>query len=140
MRWARELVDNGYAIVMPDSFSPRGHAGGVSVNSSPSRNDVAPARRAPDAYAALAYLRTLPYVDGSQIGIVGGSHGGSTTLASIVAPAREKEPLAQEKRTGFSAAVDLYPSCASRLGGLARIAGKTAEVVRSRAMSACTNP
>ena len=90
MRWARELVENGYAIVMPDSFTARGHAGGVCTNPSPSRNDVAPFRRAPDAYAALAYLRTLSYVDGSRIGIMGGSHGGATTLASIVAPGTGK--------------------------------------------------
>ena len=117
MRWARELVENGYVIVMPDSFTARGHAGGVCTDPSPSRNDVAPFSPRTDAYAALAYLRTLPYVDGSRIGLMGGSHGGSTTLASIVAPEREKEPLAHEKRTGFSAAVALYPGCAARLGG-----------------------
>ena len=117
IRWARELVERGYVIVVPDSFTTRGHAGGVCTNPSPSRNDVAPARRALDAYAALAYLRTLTYVHGSRIGIMGGSHGGSTTLASVVAPETEREPLAQEKRTGFSAAVALYPNCAARLGG-----------------------
>jgi dienelactone hydrolase len=116
MRWARELVDKGYVIVLPDSFTSRGHAGGVCTNPSPSRNEVAPVRRARDAYAALAYLRTLPYVDGSRVAIMGGSHGGSTTLASVVAPEREKEPLAQEKRAGFAAAVALYPGCAARLG------------------------
>ena len=117
IRWARELVERGYVIVVPDSFTTRGHAGGVCTNPSPSRNNVAPARRALDAYAALAYLRTLTYVHGSRIGIMGGSHGGSTTLASVVAPETEREPLAQEKRTGFSAAVALYPNCAARLGG-----------------------
>ena len=95
IRWARELVERGYVIVMPDSFTARGHAGGVCTNASPSRNEVAPARRVDDAYAALAYLRTLPYVDGSRIGIMGGSHGGSSTLASLVAPERGMEPLAQ---------------------------------------------
>ena len=117
IRWARELVERGYVIVVPDSFTTRGHAGGVCTNPSPSRNKVAPARRALDAYSALAYLRTLTYVDGSRIGIMGGSHGGSTTLASVVAPETEREPLAQAKRTGFSAAVALYPNCAARLGG-----------------------
>lgn len=117
IRWARELVERGYVIVVPDSFTTRGHAGGVCTNPSPSRNNVAPARRALDAYSALTYLRTLTYVDGSRIGIMGGSHGGSTTLASVVAPETEREPLAQEKRTGFSAAVALYPNCAARLGG-----------------------
>jgi dienelactone hydrolase len=116
IRWARELVEKAYVIVIPDSFTTRGHAGGVCTDPSPSRNDVAPSRRVPDAYAALAYLRAQPYVDTTRIGIMGGSHGGSTTLASVVAPEREEEPLAQEKRTGFSAAVALYPGCAARLG------------------------
>jgi dienelactone hydrolase len=47
---------------------------------------------------------------------MGGSHGGSTTLATMAAPQRQNEPLAQEKRTGFKAAVALYPGCAARLG------------------------
>jgi dienelactone hydrolase len=117
MRWARKLVENGYVIVLPDSFTVRGHGGGVCTDPSPSRNDVAPAQRVPDAYAALAYLRTLPYVDESRIGIMGGSHGGATTLVSIAAPERAQEPLAQEQRSGFSAAIALYPSCAPYLEG-----------------------
>src|SRR5262249_31120963 len=28
-RWAAELVKRGYVIAMPDSFTPRGHPGGV---------------------------------------------------------------------------------------------------------------
>ena len=116
MRWARQLTDNGYVIVMPDSFTTRGFPAGVCTDASPSRINVAPARRAYDAYAALAYLRALSYVDGSRIGIMGGSHGGSTTLATMVAPERQEEALAREKRFGFSAAVALYPGCAVRLG------------------------
>lgn len=112
MRWARLLVDSGYVIVIPDSFATRGHAGGVCTDSSPTRNQVAPARRAYDAYAALAYLRTLSDVDGSRVGILGGSHGGSTTLSTIAAAERPKDPLAQEKRRGFNVAVALYPGCA----------------------------
>ncbi|MSP38205.1 MAG: dienelactone hydrolase family protein [Deltaproteobacteria bacterium] len=117
LRWARELVEDGYVIVIPDSFSTRGHPGGVCTDASPSRNSVAPRRRAFDAYAALAYLRTQSYVDGSRVGIMGGSHGGSTTLSTITAPERPKDPLAQEKRRGFSAAVALYPGCAPYSGG-----------------------
>lgn len=112
LRWARELVAEDYVIVIPDSFSTRGHAGGVCTDASPSRNSAAPARRAFDAYAALAYLPTLAYVDGSRVGIMGGSHGGSTTLSTIAAPERPKDPLAQEKRRGFNVAVALYPGCA----------------------------
>src|SRR5512132_3955639 len=116
MRWATELVKSGYVILIPDSFSTRGHAAGVCTDSSPSRNDVAPARRASDAYAALSYLRTLAFVDGARIGIMGGSHGGSTTLFTMLTPQRPDEPLAQEKRMGFRGAVALYPSWGIRLG------------------------
>jgi dienelactone hydrolase len=114
-RWARELAGRGYLVLAPDSFSTRGHAAGVCTNPSPSRNEVSPLRRVRDAYAALAYLRTLPHVDGRRVGLMGGSHGGSTTLASMVAPASDTEPLAQERRAGFAAAVALYPGCGGRL-------------------------
>jgi len=115
-RWARELLGRGYVIVIPDSFTTRGHAGGVCTDPSRSRAEVNPGRRARDAYAALAYVRTLPYVDGARVGMMGGSHGGSTTLASMVAPESGAEPLARDKRNGFAAAVALYPACGERLG------------------------
>src|SRR2546423_303467 len=74
-RWAKELVRRGYAVLIPDSFTTRGHPDGVCTDASPSRNDVSPARRVRDAYAALAYLRTLTFVDASHVGLMGGSHG-----------------------------------------------------------------
>jgi dienelactone hydrolase len=116
MRWARQLVDNGYVIAIPDSFSTRGFPNGVCTDPAPGRRDVGPDQRVADAYAALAHLRTLPYVDGSRIAIMGGSHGGSTTLASVAAPQSEGEPLAQEKQHGFRAAVAFYPGCAAPYG------------------------
>jgi dienelactone hydrolase len=102
-RWATELVGRGYVVMMPDSFTTRGFPAGVCTNSSPRRNDVAPSRRVRDAYASLAHLRTLPYVDGSRVGLMGGSHGGATTLAAMVAPSSSP---------GFRAGVALYPGCA----------------------------
>jgi dienelactone hydrolase len=115
-RWARELVARGYVVLMPDSFSTRGFPDGVCTSVARPGIDVSPTRRAYDAYAALAHARTLPYVDGQHVGLMGGSHGGSTTLASMVAPASDREPLARERRAGFAAAVALYPRCAARLG------------------------
>ena len=46
------------------------------------------------------------------MGLMGGSHGGSTTLASMLAPDGNPDPLAQAARAGFAAAVALYPTCA----------------------------
>jgi dienelactone hydrolase len=108
-RWSNELVAKGYVTLLPDSFSPRGHAGGICTVPPLQRSaGVTPVDRANDAYAALAYLHTLPYVDRNRIGVMGGSHGGASTLATMVAPqAREK---------GFIAAVALYPSCSLNVG------------------------
>ena len=110
-RWAKELVGRGYVVIMPDSFSTRGFPDGVCTDASRSRDDVSPARRVRDAYAPLAHLRTLPYVDGAHIGLMGGSHGGSTTLTSMIAPESDADLLAKERRAGFAAAVALYPGC-----------------------------
>lgn len=109
-RWAKLLVRQGYVVVIPDSFSTRGHADGVCVNPSPTRNEVSPQRRVRDAYAALEHARTLSYVDGAHVGVMGGSHGGSTTLATLAVLARP--PGAPR----FAAGVALYPGCDARYG------------------------
>jgi dienelactone hydrolase len=90
---------------MPDSFSTRGFPSGVCTDARPGRSSVSPSRRAHDAHAALAHARNLAFVDGRHVGLMGGSHGGSTTLFSLVAPQAEG---------GFSAAVALYPACRAR--------------------------
>jgi len=115
-RWARELGARGYVTVIPDSFTTRGRPDGVCTDASPGRADVAPSRRVRDAYAALVHTQALPYVDGRRVGLMGGSHGGSTTLAAMAAPAPSGERLAREKRAGFAAAVALYPGCGAALG------------------------
>lgn len=117
-RWAGELVGRGYVVILPDSFTTRGIPGGVCTTAPTRGIDVSPERRARDAYAALAHLRTLPWIAGRRVGLMGGSHGGTTTLASMQAPAGDFEPLAADKRAGFAAAVALYPRCAPRSGGL----------------------
>ena len=115
-RWAKELVGRGYVVILPDSFTTRGRADGVCTTSSTRGVDVSAERRARDAYAALGHLRTLAYVDGRRVGLMGGSHGGTTTLAAMRAPAGDFEPLVADKRAGFAAAVALYPRCLGRTG------------------------
>lgn len=99
-RWASVLLQRGYAVVIPDSFSTRGFPAGVCTDPSPARFDVRPLRRVDDAYAALAHARSLPQIDAARIGVMGGSHGGTATLLA-----------ASARRHGFAAAVALYPGC-----------------------------
>ena len=107
-RWSRELVARGYLVARPDSFGTRGFPGGVCTDSSPARGRVSPVQRVRDAYAALAYVRSLPGVDRDRVGLMGGSHGGSTTLAAMAQGAGSPAGAAAK---GFAAAVALYPGC-----------------------------
>ena len=115
-RWAAELVPQGYVVLIPDSFTPRGFPDGVCFipgsQSAPANGFV----RATDAYGGLAALRALPFVDGKRVGVMGGSHGGWTTLAAMLAPREGDNALAEATREGFAAAVALYPGCAARYG------------------------
>src|SRR5262249_57721838 len=91
-RWGKEFVQGGYIVIISDSFTTRDYPAGVCTDPSPNRAEVSPFRRVRDAYAALDYVRTLPDVDGSRVGLIGGSHGGTTSLASLGAPASHPEP------------------------------------------------
>jgi dienelactone hydrolase len=110
-RWADELVPQGYAVIIPDSFTPRGFDHGVCTIGREAQERANGFVRAADAYGALAYLRTLPNIDGRHVGIMGGSHGGWTTLASMYVPIDPKNRLVAVKRDGFAAGIALYPAC-----------------------------
>src|SRR5262249_22817653 len=98
-RWQTRLVRAGYAVIQPDSFSTRGHPNGVCADGSPPIVNYV--QRGRDAYAALDYAQSLPFVDPKRVAILGGSHGGSTTLAAIV-----QRPLtAARTASGFVGAV-----------------------------------
>jgi dienelactone hydrolase len=107
-RWARRLMQDGYVTIWPDSFSERGHPNGVCTDhTSPVGYKV----RAADAYAALKYLQSLPFVDPRRIAVMGGSHGGSSALATIV-----DVPANGAAKPGFRAGIALYPGCGVRFG------------------------
>ena len=97
--------------VWPDSFVQRGRPKGVCTDPSPPR--VTPEMRADDARSALAYVRSLPFVDAKRVAVMGGSHGGNTTLATIV----EAPGYSGEAKAGFVAAIALYPNCNRSFGG-----------------------
>jgi dienelactone hydrolase len=104
------LTARGYVTIWPDSFAPRGRSKGVCVDAAPPR--ITHDERAGDAYAALAYLRSLAFVDAKRVAVMGGSHGGSSALASIVDTPRN----AERGQIGFAAAIALYPACGLSFG------------------------
>ena len=101
IEWSAVLNARGYAVLYPESFAPRRASGGC-VGGGPA---VRPWNERPrDAYGALAYLQSLPFVIGDRIGLMGWSHGGGTVLFTIdrSSPAR---PAALPKGD-FRAAVE----------------------------------
>jgi len=115
-RWAEELVAQGYVVLIADSFSRRGLPNGVCTAPNNEGSRANGFVRAQDSYGAFAALRGLPFVDAGRVGLMGGSHGGWTTLASLAEFQTADIALAQAKRRGFRAAIALYPNCSSRFG------------------------
>jgi dienelactone hydrolase len=96
--YSKFLNEQGWHVLFLDSFTARGVK---SVCGSGS--NVPPSLRVTDVQAAVAYLAKRDEVDASRIGILGWSHGGSTTL------------LANEKNLRYAiaprAALAFYPGC-----------------------------
>jgi dienelactone hydrolase len=117
-RWSSELTQRGHVTIWPDSFTPRGRPKGVCAGAAPPR--ITHEQRAGDAYAALAYLASLPFVNARRIAVMGGSHGGSSTLAAIV----DTPENAKRTDAAFAAAIALYPACGGSYGAWSVQRGK----------------
>jgi dienelactone hydrolase len=105
--WAAELNRRGYVVLLVDSFRPCNHGEMCSIQGF----ELDLYRTRPkDAYGALWYLQSQPFVRGDRIGLVGWSQGGGVTLFSIGAQ-RLGRP-ATLPQGDFRAAVAFYPgSC-----------------------------
>ena len=101
--WGEYLAAQGYVALMLDSFGARGLKEICTTKFS--ERTLEESDRVGDAYAALAYLRQRPDVDGQHIAMLGWSHGAGVTLEAITHPSAN---------AGFSAAVAFYPGCTSR--------------------------
>ena len=109
--WTGQLLSDGYAVLWPDSFNPRGRRSVCLVKRGEAT--ILPATRRLDILGALGYAAALPGVDRARIALVGWSHGGSTTLAAI----NGKDPRIAEFHAApgapppFRVAVAFYPGC-----------------------------
>ena len=111
--WGDRLVAAGYVALLVDSFTPRGAAqnecglGTASVS-------VVNARPV-DAYAALQFLASKPFVSANRVGLLGWSHGGSSGMATM-------DVTRATASYRFKAAVVFYPGCGlyNAFGGISR--------------------
>lgn len=97
-RMGNLLQEMGYAVLYPDSFTPRGIKQVCSSRSS--ARAVTPRMRADDAEAAIRWLRVQRDVDSNRIGVLGWSHGADAALE-----------LLGRKNRWVKAAVTYYPAC-----------------------------
>jgi carboxymethylenebutenolidase len=108
VQWGAWWAQQGYVALHVDSFGPRGHAAGFSVNSYRDRPAAVSEQtvRPLDALGALDYLRRRGDVSADRIGIFGWSNGAMAVLATF--------GRAANAGGGFRAAIALYPGCGAQ--------------------------
>jgi len=103
--WIDILHNEGWALLLPDSFGSRGHGSLCQTKNRP----VKPERERPyDAVAALEYLAKAPGIDAAKIALLGWSNGAMTGLHTI------RDGAAASRSDGtkdFRTAVVFYPGC-----------------------------
>jgi dienelactone hydrolase len=110
--WAWRLREQGYVVLLVDSFSPRGRMRGCV----PGDGDIRPGvERVQDAYGALAVLRARKDVMPDRIGLLGWSHGAVAALAAV----SDGAPLAARTAApgAFRMVAAFYPACRAALRG-----------------------
>jgi dienelactone hydrolase len=100
--WGKLLASWGYVVVAPDSFGPRGEKSVCGRG-----NVVNGNMRVADVAGAIDFLNAQPFVRKGEIGLIGHSHGGWTTVRAV----QKSYGLASR---GLKAAVAYYPSCQQR--------------------------
>ncbi|HLH10563.1 MAG TPA: dienelactone hydrolase family protein [Methylovirgula sp.] len=99
---AKTIASWGYVVLFVDDFTTRGLKETCAVDFKEAGSD---------AFGALVYLSTLPYVDPSRIAAVGYSQGGDTALG--IAASRYRGAFAISADLKFKAAAAFYPPCAN---------------------------
>jgi len=110
--WAARLNAAGYAVLMVDSFSPRGSG---EMCSRSGFKEWIYLRRPADAYGALAWLQRQPFVAGDRVAMIGWSNGGGAVLFALSMKFGRPAGFAGPD---FKAAVAFYPgSCSEQRMG-----------------------
>ncbi len=103
------LLKEGYAVLFPDSFGPRG-VREICTQRISSRG-ISQTERRRDTLGALAWAGRQAWAQPDKVAVLGWSHGGSAVLAAT--DAGQAEVAAQGAR--FARAIAFYPGCAAAL-------------------------
>lgn len=106
---ADRLVAQGYAVIFPDSLTPRG-AREICTQKNSART-IKQAERRRDTLAALAWVVAQPWADPKRVAVLGWSNGGSAVLSSTDL----KNSDVRESSHRFVTAIAFYPGCVSAL-------------------------
>ena len=112
------LVAEGYAVLFPDSFNPRGQR--EVCTQLESKRTILQANRRLDVLGALEYLRTRHDIAMQRVALLGWSHGGSAVLSAI----NGRSPVVAAYRAQLAAggayfvtSIAFYPGCGASLRG-----------------------
>ena len=97
----------GYALLIVDSFGPRG------ITDRCTQAFGAPADRVMDAFGALLYLARLPFIDPDRIVVLGYSQGGEVALSAV-----KLDGIGTLFDRQFRAAIAYYPLCEISIGAV----------------------
>jgi dienelactone hydrolase len=108
--WAERLVAQGYAILMPDSFNPRGVPEICDRDPELIRPGV---ERARDVTASLEWVRKQPWAAGDRVGLMGWANGGATalTFATTDPQIHRYAGKPDSHRPDFRLIIAFYPNC-----------------------------
>ena len=113
--WAEQLLKDGNAVLLPDSYGSRELGPQCRVKE---RRVLARRERVVDITASRQWLSQQPWVSQDRISLIGWAHGASAVLWAV------RPQLASRKvEPDFRAAVAFYPDCriSSGLGWSARV-------------------